>query len=100
MNFVIYHSALRPCLSCPTRPGPSSRSTGRIRWASDLAKFRRSSESPTSTPSWHVVANSAVAHPKFCAALVGTLIKGFEPTQRSICHCGDPYQTESVPHRT
>jgi Amidohydrolase len=52
-------------------------STGRIQWATDLAEIPQKfgvtnvhAELGTS------FANSAVAHPKFCAALVGTLIKG------------------------
>jgi hypothetical protein len=52
--------------------------SGRIKWASDLAEIPQTfgvsnvyAELGTS------FANSAVAHPKFSAALVGTLIKGF-----------------------
>src|SRR6267154_1630234 len=77
MNFVIYHSALRPFLELPDQAWAEFESTGRIRWASDLAEIPQKfgvtnvhAELGTS------FANSAVAHPKFCAALVGTLIKG------------------------
>ena len=38
MNFVIYHSALRPFLELPDRAWEEFESTGRIRWASDLAE--------------------------------------------------------------
>jgi len=62
---------------CQTRLGREFESTGRIRWATDLAEIpqkfgghERLCRLGTS------FANSAVAHPKFCAALVGTLIKG------------------------
>src|SRR2546421_3020158 len=77
MNFVIYHSALRMFLELPDQAWAEFESTGRIRWATDLAEIPQKfgvtnvyAELGTS------FANSAVAHPKFCAALVGTLIKG------------------------
>jgi len=79
MNFVSYHSALRPFLELPDKTWAEFEQTGRIQWASDLAEIPRKfgvtnvyAELGTS------FANSAVAHPKFCAALVGTLIKGME----------------------
>jgi uncharacterized protein len=77
MNFIVYHSALRPFLELPDRAWEEFESTGRIRWASDLAEIPEKfgvtnvhAELGTS------FANSAVAHPKFSAALVGALIKG------------------------
>src|SRR6266852_3066143 len=77
MNFVIYHSALRPFLELPDQAWAEFESKGRIPWATDLAEIPQKfgvtnvhAELGTS------FANSAVAHPKFCAALVGTLIKG------------------------
>src|SRR5690242_4239965 len=77
MNFVIYHAALRPAFELPDQAWAEFEQTGRIRWASDLAdvpqKFGvRNVYAELGT----AFANSAVAHPKFCAALVGTLIKG------------------------
>src|SRR5438132_11403093 len=77
INFVIYHSALRPFLELPDQAWNEFESSGRIQWASDLAELPQKfgvtnvyAELGTS------FANSAVAHPKFSAALVGTLIKG------------------------
>jgi predicted TIM-barrel fold metal-dependent hydrolase len=77
MNFVIYHSALRAFLEQPDKAWAEFEQTGRIQWATDLAEIPQKfgvtnvyAEIGTS------FANSAVAHPKFCAALVGTLIKG------------------------
>jgi predicted TIM-barrel fold metal-dependent hydrolase len=77
MNFVIYHSALRPFLELPEQAWSEFEASGRIKWASDLAEIPQKfgvtnvyAELGTS------FANSAVAHPKFSAALVGTLIKG------------------------
>src|SRR6266566_4034412 len=78
LNFVIYHSALRPVLELPDQAWNEFETSGRIKWASDLAEIPQKfgvtnvyAELGTS------FANSAVAHPKFSAALVGTLIKGF-----------------------
>src|SRR5215468_3853936 len=77
MTFVVYHSALRPALELPDQAWNEFETTGRIKWASDLAEIPQKlgvrnvcAELGTS------FANSAVAHPKFSAALVGTLIKG------------------------
>ena len=77
MNFVIYHSALRPFLELPDQAWAEFEATGRIKWASDLAEIPEKfgvnnvyGEIGTS------FANSAVAHPKFSAALIGTLVKG------------------------
>jgi hypothetical protein len=39
MNFVVYHSALRPFLEWPDRAWAEFESTDRIRWASDLAEI-------------------------------------------------------------
>ncbi|MGZ5869800.1 MAG: amidohydrolase family protein [Croceibacterium sp.] len=78
MTFVIYHSALRPFLELPDQAWAEFEASGRIKWASDLAdipqKFGVSNVYAEIGTSF---ANSAVAHPKFAAALVGTLIKGF-----------------------
>jgi len=77
MNFVVYHSALRPFLELPDQAWAEFEATGRIKWASDLAEIPEKygvtnvyGELGTS------FANSAVAHPKFSAAFIGTLVKG------------------------
>jgi uncharacterized protein len=77
MNFVVYHSALRAFLELPDQVWAEFEASGRIKWASDLAEIPEKfgvtnvyGELGTS------FANSAVAHPKFSAALIGTLIKG------------------------
>jgi hypothetical protein len=77
MNFVVYHSALRSFLELPDRAWAEFESTGRIRWASDLAEIpQRFGVTNVYAELGTSFANSAVAHPKFSAALVGTLIKG------------------------
>ena len=77
MNFVVYHSALRPFLELPDQAWGEFESSGRIKWASDLAEIpQRFDVTNVYADLGTSFANSAVAHPKFCAALVGTLIKG------------------------
>ena len=70
MTFVIYHSALRAFLELPDQAWKEFESTGRIKWATDLAEIPQKfgvtnvyAELGTS------FANSAVAHPKFCGGL-------------------------------
>jgi predicted TIM-barrel fold metal-dependent hydrolase len=77
INFVIYHSALRPFAESPDAALAAFEKTGYIEWVSDLAAI----------PDKHGVANvyadictsfamSATANPRFCAAFMGTLVKG------------------------
>jgi predicted TIM-barrel fold metal-dependent hydrolase len=77
MNFVVYHSALRPFLELPDQAWAEFEAGGRIKWASDLAeipdKFGVTNVYGELGTSF---ANSAVAHPKFSAAFIGTLVKG------------------------
>jgi len=77
MNFVVYHSALRAFLELPDQAWAEFESSGRIKWATDVAEIPQKfgvtnvyGEIGTS------FANSAVAHPRFSAALIGTLVKG------------------------
>src|SRR5262245_50363509 len=77
MTFVIYHSALRAFLELPDQAWTEFEATGRIKWASDLAEIpQRFGVNNVYAELGTCFANSAVAHPKFAAALVGTLIKG------------------------
>jgi predicted TIM-barrel fold metal-dependent hydrolase len=77
MNFVIYHAALRPFMEVPDQAWAEFEATGRMKWASDLAEIpQRFGVSNVYAEIGTAFANSAVAHPKFCAAFVGTLIKG------------------------
>jgi predicted TIM-barrel fold metal-dependent hydrolase len=77
INFVIYHSALRPIMESPDAAMAQFEKTGRIDWVTDLAEI----------PAKHGVKNvygeigtsfasCAVANPRFAAALMGTLIRG------------------------
>jgi hypothetical protein len=77
LNFIIYHAAHRPFLEAPDQVLAHFEKTGRIDWVTDLAEI----------PAKHGVTNvyaelgatfasSAVTHPRHCAALLGTLMKG------------------------
>lgn len=77
MNFMMYHACLRPAFEQPDQAWSEFEKTGRIRWASDLADIpQKFGVTNVYAELGTAFANSAVAHPKFCAALVGTLIKG------------------------
>src|SRR5499433_1104422 len=77
MNFVVYHSALRAFLELPDQAWAEFESSGRIKWASDLAEIpQRFGVTNVYGEIGTSFANSAVAHPKFSAAFIGTLVKG------------------------
>jgi predicted TIM-barrel fold metal-dependent hydrolase len=77
MNFVIYHAALRQFLESPDDDLAEFEKTGHIVWASDLAAIpQKYGVSNVYGEVGTAFANSAVANPRFAAALMGTLIKG------------------------
>ena len=77
MKFVMYHACLRPAFELPDQAWTEFEQTGRIRWVSDLADIpQKFGVSNVYAEIGTAFANSAVAHPKFCAAMMGTLIKG------------------------
>src|SRR5262249_30828513 len=72
-----WHSARCRSRERPDRAWAEFESTGRFRWASDLAEIpQRFGVTNVYAELGTSFANSAVAHPKFSAALIGTLIKG------------------------
>jgi len=77
MKFVMYHACLRPAFELPDQAWTEFEQTGRIRWVSDLADIpQKFGVSNVYAELGTAFANSAVSHPKFCAAMVGTLVKG------------------------
>ena len=77
LNFIIYHSALKPFLTSPDESLAQFEGTGRMDWVTDLAEI----------PSKHGVTNvyaelgtsfagSVITHPRHCAAMLGTLVRG------------------------
>ena len=84
INFVIYHSALRPFLELPDQAWAEFEASGRIKWTSDLADI------PAKYGVTNVYgdlgtsfANSAVAHPKFAAGRSARWSKASEPITSS-----------------
>jgi predicted TIM-barrel fold metal-dependent hydrolase len=77
MSFVMYHACLRPAFEQPGQAWSEFEQSGRIRWVTDLAEIpQKFGVTNVYAELGTAFANSAVAHPKFCAAMVGTLIKG------------------------
>lgn len=77
MKFVIYHSGLRPFLELPDQAWKEfEESGGEIKWVTDMT--RAVMEHGLDNVYGEVgtaFANSAVAHPRFSAALIGTLVR-------------------------
>src|SRR3954447_14590934 len=77
ISFVIYHAALRAFLESPDAELAQFEQNGYIRWVSDLAEIpQRYGVSNVYADLGTCFAISAVTNPRFCAAMMGTLIKG------------------------
>ena len=77
INFVIYHSALRAFLEDPDSELAEFEKSGYIRWVSDLAAIpERSGVRNIYADVGTSFAISAVSNPRFCAAMMGILVKG------------------------
>jgi hypothetical protein len=77
INFVIYHSAMRPFIELPDGPMKEFDDTGRIDWVSDLAEIpAKFGVSNVYAELGTCFANTSVTHPRLAAAMLGTLIKG------------------------
>ena len=77
INFVMYHAALRAFLEPPDAALAEFDQTGRIKWATDLAEIpAKLGVSNVYAEVGTAFANSAVASPRFAAALIGTLVRG------------------------
>jgi predicted TIM-barrel fold metal-dependent hydrolase len=77
IEFVIYHAGLRPYLAPPDLELAEFERAGTIPWVSDLAEIpERYGVSNVYGEIGSAFANSCVTNPRFCAAMMGTLIKG------------------------
>jgi uncharacterized protein len=77
MTFVIYHSALRAFVENPTDDLAEFERTGYVRWSSDLAAIpEKFGVNNVYTELGTCLAVSVVTNPRFCAAMMGTLVKG------------------------
>lgn len=80
MNFIIYHSGMRPFLEDPSEFLEEFERSGELKWASDLC--RTVSENGLTNVYAELgttFANACVTHPRLAAALLGTLIKHMGP---------------------
>jgi predicted TIM-barrel fold metal-dependent hydrolase len=77
LNFVMYHGALRLFLEDPAQDLAEFDRTGEIKWVSDLARMRdEHGVNNVYGELGTTFATSAVANPRFAAAVVGTLVNG------------------------
>ena len=75
INFVMYHGALRPFLEYPAAELALFEKSGNIRWATDLARIpAKYGVKNVYAELGTTFANSAVANPRFSAALVGQFV--------------------------
>ena len=77
MNFIIYHSALRAFIENTDDDMAEFERTGYVRWTSDLAAIpEKFGVTNVYAELGTCLAVSVVNNPRFCAAFMGTLIKG------------------------
>jgi predicted TIM-barrel fold metal-dependent hydrolase len=81
MNFVIYHSALRPWLAeKPDREMAQFEKNGYIEWSTDLARIpEKFGVNNVYAELGSVFASTAVTNPRFCAAFLGQLVNLMGP---------------------
>jgi predicted TIM-barrel fold metal-dependent hydrolase len=77
LNFIIYHSGLKPITGPMESHLQLFEQTGRIDWVSDLAEIpAKFGVSNVYAELGTTFATSAVTHPRFAAGILGILIKG------------------------
>ena len=77
IDFVIYHSALRPFIELPDASLQQFEDSGRIDWVTDLAEIpEKFGVSNVYAELGTCFANTSVTHPRLAAAMLGQLIKG------------------------
>lgn len=75
LNFIIYHSAYR--LGDPAEAWAEFDRTGRLEWVTDLAEIpEKHGVTNVYGDLGQVFAQTMVAEPRVCAALMGTLVRG------------------------
>jgi predicted TIM-barrel fold metal-dependent hydrolase len=77
LNFIIYHSALKPFLTSPDESLAQFESSGRMDWVTDLAEIpAKHGATNVYAELGTTFASSVITHPRHCAAMLGTLVKG------------------------
>lgn len=80
INFIIYHSALRPFTEVPEGPMAEFERTGRIEWVTDLAEIpEKYGVDNVYAELGTCFATTSVTTPRLAAAMLGQLIKGLGP---------------------
>ena len=81
MNFVIYHSALRPWLADePKKEMDSFMKSGYIEWSTDLARIpEKYGVNNVYGEIGTTFASTAVTNPRFCAAFIGQMVNMMGP---------------------
>ena len=81
MNFVIYHSALRPWLADqPDKDLQAFLDTGYVEWSTDLARIpEKFGVNNVYAEIGSTFASTAVTNPRFCAAFLGQLVNMMGP---------------------
>ena len=80
LNFIIYHSALRSFFESPQSYAQAFEERGYIPWVSELAEIPRlHNVDNVYAEIGSTFASLAITHPRHCAVLLGTLIKGMGP---------------------
>jgi uncharacterized protein len=74
INFIIYHTALRPFLEDPATALAEFEKSGQIQWSTDVAKLAEKGLKNVYGEIGTSFANSAVANPRFAAAFIGQLV--------------------------
>ena len=77
LNFIIYHSAYRFGSSVPEQAWAQFEKTGRIEWVNDLAEIpAQYGVTNVYGDLGQIFAQSTMANPKLCAAMMGILVRG------------------------
>ena len=77
INFVIFHSGLKPLTDYPQDHLDKFNATGRIDWVTDLAEIpEKFGVNNVYAELGSCFANCVIAHPQHAAGLLGTVIKG------------------------
>ena len=102
LNFVIYHGCLRPFMDAPGEPFRAFQETGRIEWATDMGEVaQEAGVSNIYAEMGTSFASTAVADPRFAAAVLGTWVKGLGPSNvvwgtDSVFHGSPQWQIEAL----
>ncbi len=102
LNFVIYHGCLRPFMDAPGEPFRAFQETGRIEWATDMGEVAEKAGATNIYAEMGTsFASTAVADPRFAAAVLGAWVKGLGPNNvvwgtDSVFHGSPQWQIEAL----